>query len=86
MNKNKGRIRTLYEFTHCGRKAWVEFIKIPTGKCPLFTHRVLIDGIAKDWLSETHKPSLKTARFFYEKFVGGLPARTDPLQKAGSNS
>jgi hypothetical protein len=70
----KARKRVLYQFEDGVRKNWVEFVPLARSEVPLFTHRVVIDGVAKDWLADTHKPSLKVARFFYDKYAALQPA------------
>ena len=40
---------------------------IPYNNVPGWTHRIAINGVlTKLWLSDTHKPSAKTAEFFYK--------------------
>ena len=66
---HKGKIRTLYIFNHFGIEASIEFRK---RKALPYTHRVFVGGVARDWLEGRYKPSLKTARFFYDKYAPNL--------------
>jgi hypothetical protein len=39
----------------------------PEKRVPGFTHRVVIDRVAVDWLAQEYKPNGTAARFFLEK-------------------
>jgi len=55
----------------------IEFIplsKIYKQKTPGFTHRVIMNGIAIDWLSDEYKPGYKASEFFFDKH------KPDPIQ------
>jgi hypothetical protein len=41
---------------------------------PGFSHRVTVDGVAKDWLSNECKPSAKVAEYFYGKHAEKAPS------------
>ena len=58
----------------------VEFF--PLKNMPGIPFRVVINGLAKDWLGENFRPCRKTAIFFYEKHVrdGTLPPKAAPQQ------
>lgn len=43
----------------------LEFIKIKN--VPGFSHRVVIDGVAVNWLANTHKPGVVAAKFYFEE-------------------
>ena len=38
-------------------------------KTPGFSHRVVINGVAKYWLSDDHVPCVAVARYFLEKYT-----------------
>ena len=67
--------RILYQFEAdtLDRAHWVEFVKLAQ-QTPGWSHRVVIDGVAKDWLADTAKPGMKAARFFFEKHCLPAPA------------
>lgn len=56
------KIRKIYER---GDGVAVEFIKI--ANVPGFSHRVIINGKAVDWLSADFKPSAVSAEYYAEK-------------------
>lgn len=64
----KARKRVIYEFSDGSGRTTVEFVR-PDERNPGWSHRVAIDGLLRDWLREENKPSLKVARFFYEKYA-----------------
>jgi len=57
---------------------YLEFIplkRIYKHATPGITHRVLINGVTKDWLSDDYKPGIKAALYFLEKHPPqGLPS------------
>ncbi len=72
--KIKARKRVLYEFNDGTRRTTVEFVRAES-MVERF-HRVVIDGVAKDWLRPECPPTLKNARFFYDKHAA--PAEVKP--------
>jgi len=54
-------VRKLYQ--QDGRT--IEFV--PIRGAPGFTHRVILNGEPVDWLAHTHKPSVKTAAYYFDK-------------------
>lgn len=34
---------------------------------PGFTHRVILDGVAVDWLARSHRPGAKAAEYYRDK-------------------
>ncbi len=63
--KIKARKRVVYEFTDGARRTTVEFVRAES-MVERF-HRVVIDGVAQDCLRPECAPTLKNARFFYDK-------------------
>ena len=45
--------------------ATLEFV--PIKNVPGFSHRVILNGKPVDWLSNTSKPSVKVAQYYFEK-------------------
>jgi len=45
--------------------ATIEFV--PVKNVPGFSHRVILNGSPVDWLSNTSKPSVKVATYFFDK-------------------
>jgi hypothetical protein len=56
-------VRTIY----CEGSDTVEFVKL-NGNAPGFSHRVVINGVAVDWLGSHVRPSKTAAKFFLGKF------------------
>lgn len=72
------RVRTIYRFGEGQQQVEVEFFKLKE-RNPGWTHRVLVDGwgqMGRYWLAESDRPCIKTARFFYDKFVAEQAAKT----------
>lgn len=56
-----------YECEIDGSQHWLEFRRVD--RAPGFTHRVILDGKPVDWLSNDYQPSIKTARFYFDKHL-----------------
>jgi len=56
------KLRKIYE---AADGTTIEFRRIKN--VPAWSHRVIINGTACDWLSNNFKPNSKTAQFYYEK-------------------
>lgn len=66
---SKITVRKLYS----DGKRTLEFVKVK--RVPGFSHRVVIDGIAVNWLANTHKPGVVAARFYFEEHPHGRTIR-----------
>lgn len=62
------RVRTLYQFGPWDSRVEVEFCRLKQ-RNPGWTHRVAVGGVLLYWLSEDFRPSVKTARFFFDKYM-----------------
>jgi hypothetical protein len=74
----RGHRRILYQFEDDAQETahTVEFVR-PAERNPGWSHRVIIDGVARYWLTDQVKPSMRSARFFFEKHFGA-PAEAQP--------
>jgi hypothetical protein len=70
----KIQVRKIYQAEINGATYTVEFHKID--RAPGFTHRVSVNGMAKDWLKADHNPSEKTAEYYFNKHVMGGVMKT----------
>ena len=68
------KVRTLYQFGEGLPRITVEFVKLDK-PLPSYTHRVVVEGLAFDWLGSEYRPSRRTARFFYDKYMAGQEAK-----------
>jgi len=59
------KFKPVIKFVETETQTTVEFY--PKDKTPGFTHRVVINGISKDWLGDNAKPNAKSAAFFFNK-------------------
>lgn len=57
---------TVFRFAIDGKEHEIRFVP---EKMVGFSHRVLIDGLAVDWLSNTHPVSKRTAAYFAVKHL-----------------
>lgn len=57
----------------------------PVKRVPGFTHRVIVNGKPISWLADTHRPSVKVAKYYLDKFKGGLLDASNVVRKDNSS-
>ena len=66
------KLRKIHKYIRDPDRATIEFI--PFAGAPGFTHRVVINRVAVDWLGDQHKPNRAAAIYYLDKHKPAIEA------------